>query len=233
VTRAQADADGRFSVKNAFELPLVKGQNEIIFVGQQSKAQVSANFMAMKFLPALQLSTYSGRPGSLVSFIGDGWAHNDTLQVFIGEKGGGQALGTFTADASGTFQDGGAVRVPVHAQAGGLPLTVRGEISQAEVTLWYQVLDLKPTAELTAYQGPPGTVVAFTGRSFAPGEGVHVHLREQNGPELAVGTADDAGTAENISSYPVDGNWGDVVPFVLVGGDSGVTAITHFKFANP
>jgi hypothetical protein len=233
VTRVQADANGRFQVKNAFALPLLRGENQVIFTGQQSKSEVNAKFMAMKFLPGLELTAYAGRPGSRVSFVGTGWAHEDTLQVFIGEKAGGQPLGTFTADANGSFQDAGAIRVPLRTPAGGLPLTVRGDASQAEVTLWFQVLDLKPTAELTAYFGPPGTVVTFTGRTFAPGERVHVHLRERNGQELAAATADDDGTAENISSYPVDGDWGDVVPFVFVGEDSGATAITHFKFANP
>ena len=57
-------------------------------------------------------------------------------------------------------------------------------------------------------------------------------MRIPDGP-ASFGAIDDQGTAENISSYPVDGNWGDVVPFVLVGEESNATAITHFKFANP
>jgi hypothetical protein len=233
VAYAQADATGRFSVKNAFELPLLRGENQIIFVGQQSKAEVAVNFMAMNFLPGLELTAYAGRPGTRVAFIGSGWAREDTLQIFVGEKAGGQPLGTFMSDASGSFEGAGEIRVPMRTPAGGLPLTVRGQKSQSEMTLWFQVLDLKPTAELTAYQGPPGTVVSFTGRSFAPGEPVRVHLRDRGGPDLAVGVSDEEGTAENISSYPVDGEWGDVVPFVFVGELSGATAMTHFKFASP
>jgi hypothetical protein len=232
ITQVQADASGRFTVKNAFELPALKGENQVIFVGQQSNSQITASFKPMAFGPALELTMYAGRPGSHVAFVGTGWARNDTLHVSIGEKTGGQQVGTFTADTTGAFHNAGDIRVPVRALAGGLPLTVSGDVSQAAVTLWFQVLDLKPSAELTAYQGPPGTVVSFTGRSFAAGELVHVHLRDRAGPELAQAVADDDGTFENISSYPVDGEWGDVVPFVFVGDDSGQDATTHFKFAN-
>jgi hypothetical protein len=233
VTQVQADANGKFAVKNAFELPLLKGENRVIFVGQQSNSEIAASFQAQGFGPGLELTAYAGRPGSRVAFVGTGWARNDTLHVSIGEKPGGPDLATFSADQTGAFRDAGDLRIPVRSEAGGLPLTVSGDVSQSSVTLWFQVLDLKPTAELTAYEGPPGTVVSFTGRSFAPGEAVHVHLHDQQGPELAVGVADDQGTIADLSSYPVDGNWGDVVPFVLVGEDSGQTATTHFKFANP
>jgi hypothetical protein len=232
VTQVQADASGRFTVKNAFELPALKGENQIVFVGQQSNSQITASFMPMAFGPALELTVYAGRPGSRVGFVGTGWARSETLRVSIGEKPSGQPVGTFTADTTGAFRNAGDIRVPVRAIAGGLPLTVSGDVSQAAVTLWFQVLDLKPSAELTAYQGPPGTVVSFAGRSFAAGERVHVHLRDRAGPEVAQAVADDDGTFENISSYPVDGEWGEVVPFVFVGEDSGQDATTHFKFAN-
>jgi hypothetical protein len=232
VTQVQADATGRFTVKNGFELPPLKGENQVIFVGQQSSTEITANFMAMAFGPSLELTAYAGRPGSHVAFVGTGWARNETLHVSMGETGARQKVGTFQADETGAFRNAGDTRVPVRALAGGLPLTVSGEISQAEVTLWFQILDLKPSAELTAYQGPPGTVVSFTGRSFASGERIRVHLRDRNGPELAQAVADDEGTFERLSSYPVDGDWGDVVPFVMVGEESGADATTHFKFAN-
>jgi hypothetical protein len=196
--------------------------------------ELTVNFKAMGFGPGLELTTYAGRPGSHVAFVGTGWAHEDVLHVWVGEKPGGQELATFGADENGAFKDAGQARVPVKAKPGGLPLTVTGDVSQASVTLWYQVLDMTPSAELSAYEGPPGTVVSFTGRSFGAGETVHVHLRTRSGPEVAQAVADDQGTFENASSYPVDGNWGDdAVPFVMVGEDSGLEATTHFRFDIP
>jgi hypothetical protein len=163
--------------------------------------------------------------------VGDGWARNEKLTVYIGEDRGQMA--TFQADATGAFNAAGGFRLPIGTIAGGVPLTVRGEVSQAEVTLWYQALELKPSAELTAYQGPPGTVVSFTGRSFAGGERVRVHLADAGGPELASAVATDDGTVERVSSYPIQGNWGDDIHFVLVGDDSHTQATTDFKIANP
>ncbi len=233
VTQVQADANGRFTVKNAFELPELKGENHVIFVGQQSNAEITVSFKSMAFGPALELTTYAGRPGSQVAFVGNGWARDDVLHVYLGEGARGQEVGTFNADNTGAFRDAGQIRVPVRTAAGGLPLTVRGAISQAEVTLWYQVLDLTPSAELTAYEGPPGTVVSFTGRSFAAGESVQVHLRDAAGPVLGESTADEDGVFTHLGSYPVDGEWGDVVPFVFVGQESRQQATTHFKIAKP
>jgi hypothetical protein len=44
VVRVTADADGRFQVRNAFSLPDSTGDNQLIFVGQQSQTEVTATF---------------------------------------------------------------------------------------------------------------------------------------------------------------------------------------------
>ena len=230
--RLAADPKGQFAVKNAFVLPdVAHGDQQLLFVGHQSGAQITAKFVVLPFSPSLQLSNYAGRPGTPIAFIGDGWARNETLHAYVGEDR--RPVATFQSDPSGAFNGAGHFRLPIGAEAGGVPLTVRGDTSQAEVTLWYQALDLKPTAELTAYQGPPGTVVAFTGRSFAGGERVSVHLGDRGGPELASAVASDDGTLENVSSYPIEGNWGDDIHFVLVGDASHAEGATDFKIASP
>ena len=230
--RLAAGANGQFAIKNAFTLPdSAHGDQQLLFVGHQTGAVITAKFVVLPFGPSLQLTNYAGRPGTAIAFVGDGWAHNETLHVSIGE--GHQPITTFQADANGAFDAAGQFRLPIGTEAGGVPLTVRGETSQAEVTLWYQALELKPSAELTAYQGPPGTVVAFTGRSFAGGERVTVHLTDRGGPELASATASDDGTVENVGTYPIDGNWGDDIHFVLVGNDSHAEGATDFKIGNP
>ena len=50
---------------------------------------------------------------------------------------------------------------------------------------------------------------------------------------VASAVASDDGTIENVSSYPIDGNWGDDIHFVLVGDDSHAEGATDFKIANP
>jgi hypothetical protein len=231
--RVAADADGQFAVSNAFTLPdLAHGNQTLIFVPHQTSDTITAKFVVLPFSPGLQLTNYAGRPGTQIAFTGSGWAHDETLQAYVGESDKELAtklVVTFQADASGAFTSAGEFRLPVNTIAGGVPITVRGALSQAEVTLWYQALELKATAELTAYHGPPGTVVSFTGRSFAAGEQVSVHLRDRSGAEVATAIADDDGTAQNFGTYPIDGNWGDDIHFVLVGSDSHVEAATDFK----
>jgi hypothetical protein len=230
--RLATDGSGQFGVRSAFNLPdLPHGDQQLVFVGQQSGVEIVARFVVLPFSPSLELSNYAGRPGTPIAFVGSGWARNETLHASIGE--GDAQVATFQADPSGAFNSAGGFRLPIGTIAGGVPMTVKGDTSQAEVTLWYQALELKPSAELTAYQGPPGTVVAFTGRSFAAGERVTVHLQERGGPELASAVATDDGTIERISSYPIQGNWGDDIHFVLVGGDSHAEGTTDFKIANP
>jgi hypothetical protein len=230
--RLAADGDGQFAVKNAFALPdLAHGDHQLLFFGKKSGANITAKFVVLPFSPGLQLTNYAGRPGTSISFTGDGWARNETLHVLIGE--GRTQVATFQSDATGAFSDGGLFRLPIGTVAGGVPLTVRGNVSQAEVTVWYQALELKPSAELTAYKGPPGTVVAFTGRAFAGGETVRVHLQDRGGTELGSGVASEDGTVENIGAYPIDGNWGDDIHFVLVGEASHAEGATDFKIATP
>ena len=230
--RLAADVNGQFAVKNAFNLPdLAHGDQQLLFVGHQSGAEITAKFVVLPFSPSLQLTNYAGRPGTLIAFTGDGWARGETLHAYIGE--GRNQVATFQADVTGAFNAAGGFRLPIGTIAGGVPLAIRGDTSQAEVTLWYQALELKPSAELTAYKGPPGTVVSFTGRSFAGGERVRVHLRDRGGPELASTVASEDGSIEHVSSYPIDGNWGDDIHFVLVGDDSHAEGATDFKIANP
>jgi hypothetical protein len=230
--RLAADGNGQFMVRNAFYLPdLARGDQQLLFVGHQSGTEITAKFVVLPFMPSLQLTNYAGRPGTPIAFTGDGWARNETLHAYIGE--GHTELTSFQADPSGAFNAAGGFRLPMASVAGGVPLTIRGATSQAEVTLWYQALELKPSAELTAYQGPPGTVVSFTGRSFAGGERVTIHLTDRGGPSLGSAVATDDGTIEHIGSYPIEGNWGDDIHFVLTGDASHSEGVTDFKIANP
>ena len=61
---------------------------------------------------------------------------------------------------------------------------------------------------------------------------MRVHLQDRGGPELASGVASDDGTVLNMGTYPIDGNWGDDIHFVLVGDASHAEGATDFKIAN-
>jgi hypothetical protein len=52
VAQVTADQDGHFSVNNAFTLPPLSGNNQVIFVGQQSQTEVTATFAAAAPTPS-------------------------------------------------------------------------------------------------------------------------------------------------------------------------------------
>lgn len=230
LTHVQADATGKLNVKAALELPALRGDNTLIFVAGQTGAVIEAKFAVLPFAPSLELTAYAGRPGTPVQLIGSHFARGESLRVVVGEKDQKREVASLAAGPDGTFKNAGGFRVPVKVGPGAVPVTVIGSVSQVETTVYFDVLKLQPSAELSAYDGPAGTVVSFTGRGFAGGERVTVHLKERTGPVLASATAGDTGTFQRAGSYPVEGDaGGDAVPFVLVGEESGAEATTHFR----
>jgi hypothetical protein len=235
--RVYADATGHVDAQGVLPLPELHGETQLFFRGQITRSLLTASFNALGFQPGLELTNYAARPGAQVGFTGTDWARSDTLHAFLGDVSGKtklQQVATFQADEAGAFHDQGTFRVPATMKAGGLPLTVVGDFSKAEVTIYFEVLPIKASAELTSYRGPSGTTVAFSGNGFAGGEGVTIHLRTRDGDVLATANANGEGSFGTVGSYSVVGNPGDeATPFVFVGNESGAEAMTHFKIAEP
>jgi len=223
---------GKFSMKQAFQLPVVKGDNKLIFVGQRTGKVAEAAFSAQSFGPSLELSTYAGRPGSTVGLIGTGWARSETLHAYLGEGADRQEIATFQSGPDGSFRDNATGRIPIDVQPGSVPVTVVGDVSQVEVNVAYQVIELQPSAELTSYEGPAGTTVSFAGNGFAGGENVQIHLHDGSGQVLAKATADSDGAFTGVGSYTTQGNIGDLITFTMVGDDSSKEATTHFRITD-
>lgn len=227
-----ANDRGDVDVKQAFELPAIKGDHTLILVGQAVGKEATGRFTVGPFAPSLELTAYSVRPGTPIAFVGKGWARGERLRAAIAKSDGKDRrdLGTFESDRTGSFTAAGSFPMPLGIGPGNVPLIVVGETSGAEATVWLEVQDLKPSAELSRYDGPSGTIVSFTARAFMGGEMVSVHLREKSGPVVAQKAADATGTFDQVGSYTVEGAAGaDATPFVFVGETSGASATTHFK----
>src|SRR2546430_6438425 len=115
--RAEADSNGHFGIKNAFELPdLAQANQTLIFVSHRSAGEIATKFVVLPFSPGLELSNYAGRPGTPITLNGTGWARDETLQVYVGESDKAlatKAVSTLQADNSGAFQASGGFRLPI------------------------------------------------------------------------------------------------------------------------
>jgi hypothetical protein len=81
------------------------GSLPIRIVGQDSGAEVSVAFSVVSTKPWLQLTTYSGPPGSPVGFSGGGWAAGERVSIHQGSDSG-PVVAEGTADESGWLQPG-------------------------------------------------------------------------------------------------------------------------------
>jgi hypothetical protein len=52
ISQVTADTNGRFAISNAFALPDLTGNNQLIFVGQQSQTEVTATFAVVASPPS-------------------------------------------------------------------------------------------------------------------------------------------------------------------------------------
>lgn len=233
LAKLRADKDGKIAAKEAVSLAPLKGENTLIFVGQHTGKTATAKFTPEPFGPSLELTQYSVRPGTPIALIGSGWARSEGLTAFIGQGKERQQVSSFKSDADGAFKGDGAFRIPIPMQPGTITVTVSGAVSQVEVNVGLNILELQPSAELTAYEGLASTAVHFSGNGFAGGEAVQVHLKDANGEVLAETQAGDDGSFANAGNYSPAGNPGDLVTFVMVGKDSGSQATTNFRITGP
>jgi len=216
-------------------LPLLKPGTYTVVA--KAGDQATANVVVLALTPTIELSPWSGPPGSAVTFNARGFAAGDRVQVFVGQAS--QPALTVNADQYGNFWAAGPIHVPYGVNGGALPLRFVGLDSSAEVAAQFNVQSTKPWLELTAYSGPPGSPVGFSGGGWASNERITFHEGSDSGPEVAAGQADEYGWLHlsSMASVPGDptsgGDPSASVTFVAVGEQSHATASATFKVINP
>lgn len=84
-----------------------------------------------------QLGAYAGAPGSAVTFVGSGFIPGETIHITT-DRTGSADVHTFTADASGNFNNSGYI-VPADFTEGPLTFTITGEWSFSTTNITYYV----------------------------------------------------------------------------------------------
>jgi len=127
----------------------------------------------------LNVSPPAGSFGTRLSFMGNGFAADDTVTIYT-HGIGSRVLATATADSSGSFTATAAA--PSSAYGRRLLLAVgqtSGKIAAAEFSA-------APLLVLTKESGRPGSFTAAWGYGFAAGESVNIYW---NNSQIFLGTA--------------------------------------------
>lgn len=140
----KSDAGGAFENAGAFVIPFeLTGKNTLIFIGQKSQATATAGFDVLPYTPNVQPSTYGGRPGTTITFYGDGFARDEVVRFYLDRtrNSRGRQVACAKADAQGRIGAGGSYTIPPNAQPGQLTFTVVGSRSRAVTTTAVEVME--------------------------------------------------------------------------------------------
>jgi hypothetical protein len=142
IETAKADDSGGFT-DPGFKAPFgLKGHQNLIAVGQESRAAVGAGFDLLPYTPSAQPSTYGGRPGTAVSFYATDFAPGELVHVYLGrnQSGPGDLVSCFAVDARGGAGAAGSYTIPGDAQTGKLQFALVGKESEATATATLSVM---------------------------------------------------------------------------------------------
>lgn len=143
ITAINSDGAGGFANTGGFIVPFeLTGQQTLIFIGEQSRAPSTASFDVLPYTPSVQPSTYGGRPGTRVTFYGNGFARQEIAHVFLGRSKDdpGREVSCFLTDLQGNAASKGEYVIPGNARQGNLVFTVLGAKSRATASTSVEVL---------------------------------------------------------------------------------------------
>ena len=130
------DAGGNFTLVTTVPYAAA-GSKTITATGNSSGVSSTASFTEPQVYVNVQLGAYAGAPGDAVTFIGSGFLPNDPIQITT-DRTGSTVVYSFTADASGNFNDSG-YHIPMSFTGGPLNITVTGTHSFTSNTITYYV----------------------------------------------------------------------------------------------
>jgi len=229
IATVYSDTKGHFETAGVYEIPLeLAGKNTFDFLGQKSGKPVSVAFEVRPLEPVLELTTYAGKPGTQVGFVGNGYAKGETINAYLGKVGSQPPISTFKAETDGTLKGAGVFTIPLGTAPGSLTITAVGDQSKASVTLQFEVLAFTPVALLSDYAGLPGLTIHFEGRDFAPGETVSIYLKSVESQPVATAEADENGAFKDAGEFSIPVQGKGSLSFVFVGQESGAKATVDF-----
>jgi hypothetical protein len=146
--------------------------------------------------PYVTLSTYNGKPGSMVTVNGHNFGSYEPINLSLNNH----ATYAVFSDANGNFSN--QLTVPNVTPAQSATLTAIGQTYQDSASANYYIGGYYPHAQPSSYYSLPGQAVRISGDSFAPNESIII--TDTTNGAVITGLADGSG---NFATSDV------VVPF--------------------
>jgi dolichol-phosphate mannosyltransferase len=202
---------------------LPPGTHMLLVQGERSHRLGQASFQVHWIPPAVQLDTYTVKPGHNFGFAGGGFMPGEIVEVHLGSPVG-ERLAEVRANAGGNVA--GSVMAPPVA-AGDYTLFFVGHLSQTPAAVGLNVQGFHPWVTLDTYAPSPHTRLGFAGADFASGEEVLVYLNRRGGKPVVLLHADTSGRISAPAVWEV-GKLSGENTLIFVGQRSGAIATTTF-----
>jgi hypothetical protein len=140
VAKIPTDATGAFKDFGIVLPYKLIGTQQLVLVGEKSRASAGSGFTIQKFTPTVRTSTYGGLPGTAITFFGTGFAPSEVVKVFGSKaKGSPSALvSACRADAQGKISACGSYVIPSSA-GDNVAFTLTGMLSDGTASIGFKV----------------------------------------------------------------------------------------------
>jgi hypothetical protein len=171
-----ANASGSFTSAGGFALPAsFHGMTKnFTLTGSLSHGTASTGMTIGDFYAYASPSSYYLTPGSALTFMGGGFAGNETVRVFQGA--GTTSVASFVTLPDGTFTGAGSVAIPFTAAGGSISYTLIGASSSAQTSVTTAVGSFYPSISPSVYYVIPNATITVSGSGFAPNESITVAI---------------------------------------------------------
>ncbi len=197
---ASGKVDRNGSVTAEFTFPqgaAAAGGEHLVTVHQVNSDKVAeAELVAQAGVATVELSDDTATPGDTLTVNAQGFLPEETVNGDWG-RAAGKPAATLEADEHGAISKE-SVRVGV-APAGQSTLVLVGAKSQSAAVAPFTMLSLYPSATSQPYAARAGQAITVSGKGFAPGERVLVHVNRPTGVPAFVKEADERGHVAGVT----------------------------------
>ncbi|MCL5667061.1 MAG: hypothetical protein M1383_04805 [Patescibacteria group bacterium] len=177
-------------------------------IGSLSGAEAIAYFYIGGFYPSAAPSVYYLMPGGTLSFSGNNFSPNETVDVSAGNNP--DPVSTIIVSSAGDFANAGSYEIPASAIGGIMTFHLKSSKTGTDIPIMVTIGQFNALVSPDNYFLVPGQAIKFYGQGFAPNEKVDV-FQNQDSAAVAVIAADKGGGFADAGNL--------IIPFSDAGRD--------------